>query len=103
MYEGLKPEWSHDITLKRQTFHISFFCIYMFFRHFVCIALSSAWLNNLVFEVKWCAMHVYYYLLLVLYTVYPEPVYGVERELTPRRQRQQNTQILKANHYRLYS
>jgi large subunit ribosomal protein L38 len=33
--------------------------------------------------------------------VYPEPVYGVERDLTPRRRRQENTRLLKANHYRL--
>jgi large subunit ribosomal protein L38 len=33
--------------------------------------------------------------------VYPEPVYGVERELTPRRQRQEITRLRKANHYRI--
>ena len=38
--------------------------------------------------------------LYTVYVVYPEPVYGVEREVTPRRQRQDNTRLRKALHYR---
>ena len=42
-------------------------------------------------------------LFVVLLAVYPEPVYEVERELTPRRQREEKTRQRKANHYRMNS
>ena len=40
---------------------------------------------------------------MVCTVVYPEPVYGLEREMTARSQRQVKTRLLKANHYRLIS
>ena len=40
-------------------------------------------------------------LVLFVLAVYPEPVYEVERKLTPRQQRQEITRLRKANHYRI--
>ena len=52
-------------------------------------------------EIMMCVESDVMIVCVVLLAVYPEPVYEVERKLTPRRQREEKTRQHKTNHYRI--
>ena len=62
--------------------------------------LTSRMINYIhVYTVAACVYCLSHWLCVCV--VYPEPVYGVEEEVTLRKQRQELTRLRKASHYRL--